>query len=184
MASQKQINANKANAQKSTGPQSMEGRHKIKENALKHGLARGHIFDEKQQSEIDLLVKFLCQGRGDDCNEIAYAVAESQVLLRFINTLEKQAYELKQIGLEKISKKEIKNRHTFLSLRDQLLRDPIALEKFLSECDELDGVPNLEIKGSDVSRMMTAVSKLQRYKRSVLFRRNQAIARLEKASSL
>ena len=41
MASQKQVEANRKNATKSTGPRSAEGRAKVAGNALKHGLA-GH----------------------------------------------------------------------------------------------------------------------------------------------
>src|ERR1700737_413477 len=39
MATDAQIEANQANAQKSTGPRTMEGKMKSRRNALKHGMA-------------------------------------------------------------------------------------------------------------------------------------------------
>lgn len=39
MASEKQLIANRANALKSTGPRSLQGRQRVGQNALKHGLA-------------------------------------------------------------------------------------------------------------------------------------------------
>jgi hypothetical protein len=43
MATQRQIEANKRNAQKSTGPQTDEGKRKVALNALKHGLLARHV---------------------------------------------------------------------------------------------------------------------------------------------
>jgi hypothetical protein len=38
MATEKQINANRKNAQKSTGPKTAEGKAAVSQNAVKHGL--------------------------------------------------------------------------------------------------------------------------------------------------
>ena len=43
MATQAQINANRANAQKSTGPRSVEGKSASRFNALKHGIDAASI---------------------------------------------------------------------------------------------------------------------------------------------
>jgi hypothetical protein len=55
MASQRQIEANKRNAQKSTGPRTDEGKKKVALNALKHGLLARHVVlpneDEREFSE-------------------------------------------------------------------------------------------------------------------------------------
>jgi hypothetical protein len=45
MASEKQIQANRRNAQRSTGPKTSEGKAAVSQNAVKHGLrARGGLF--------------------------------------------------------------------------------------------------------------------------------------------
>ena len=43
MASRKQIQANRLNARKSTGPQSPEGKQRVAQNRTKHGLAGEHV---------------------------------------------------------------------------------------------------------------------------------------------
>lgn len=51
MTSEKQIEANRRNALKSTGPQTPEGKAKVAQNAVKHGLLAEHILirDESQE---------------------------------------------------------------------------------------------------------------------------------------
>ncbi len=57
MASLKQIQANRLNAQKSTGPQSPEGKQRVAQNRTKHGLAGEHVVlpGEDQSAFDDLL---------------------------------------------------------------------------------------------------------------------------------
>ena len=52
MASDAQIEANQANAQKSTGPRTMEGKMKSRRNALKHGLAsEGDVLPAREEKK-------------------------------------------------------------------------------------------------------------------------------------
>ena len=49
MATEKQINANRQNAQKSTGPKTAEGKAAVSQNAVKHGLfAQSLIYGENE----------------------------------------------------------------------------------------------------------------------------------------
>ena len=61
MASDKQIQANRLNAQKSTGPQSPEGKQRVAQNRTKHGLAGGHVVlpGEDQSAFDDLLATLI-----------------------------------------------------------------------------------------------------------------------------
>jgi hypothetical protein len=56
MATEAQIAANRANAQKSTGPQTVDGKAKVGQNAVKHGLfSQKNVVISENQVEFDLL---------------------------------------------------------------------------------------------------------------------------------
>ena len=55
MATEKQIEANKKNAKKSTGPRTKKGKAIVSKNALKHGLlAKNHIIPTESKPEFEL----------------------------------------------------------------------------------------------------------------------------------
>lgn len=55
MATQAQITANRLNAQKSTGPRTLQGKSAVSKNAFKHGLsARQDIISSESQQDFDL----------------------------------------------------------------------------------------------------------------------------------
>ena len=56
MATQKQIEANRNNAQNSTGPKTEEGRASVSQNALKHGIfSKEILLEDESQSEFEAL---------------------------------------------------------------------------------------------------------------------------------
>lgn len=58
MTTEKQIQANRANAQHSTGPRTEEGRSAVSQNALKHGIfSREILLEDESQSEFEELKK-------------------------------------------------------------------------------------------------------------------------------
>ncbi len=55
MASEKQINANRQNASKSTGPKTLAGKSSVGKNAIKHGLTSSqNLIKGESQAEFDL----------------------------------------------------------------------------------------------------------------------------------
>jgi len=71
MATQKQINANRRNAQKSTGPRTPEGKARVRFNALKHGmLAKSIILPGKENFESREEFDFLLQSLFDDLQPV------------------------------------------------------------------------------------------------------------------
>src|SRR4030042_898187 len=55
MSTQAKIHANRLNAQKSTGPQTPQGKAVVSQNALKHGLSARHdVITTESQAEFDL----------------------------------------------------------------------------------------------------------------------------------
>jgi hypothetical protein len=65
MASERQIEANRANARKSTGPKTRAGRQRTRTNAYRHGLAA--VFNRKALAEIEELA---CQLAGEIADPI------------------------------------------------------------------------------------------------------------------
>ena len=54
MATEKQINANRQNARKSTGPKSPEGRAAVRGNALRHGLtAKSIVLSTEKETDFN-----------------------------------------------------------------------------------------------------------------------------------
>jgi len=66
MASEKQIAANRANAQKSTGPKTMAGKLKSSRNAYQHGLSSPLRLDPVTSARADAIARALT---GEDANE-------------------------------------------------------------------------------------------------------------------
>jgi hypothetical protein len=63
MSSEKQMNANRLNAQKSTGPKTSEGKVIVAQNALKHGLfAHENVVKCEKQSDFDYFREELLSG--------------------------------------------------------------------------------------------------------------------------
>jgi len=62
MTSQKQIEANRRNALKSTGPKTLDGKAIVSQNATTHGLrARHTVIDGESQTEFDEFYDELCR---------------------------------------------------------------------------------------------------------------------------
>ena len=53
MSTQKQINANRKNAQKSTGPKSDEGKAAVSQNAVKHGIFAQSVITGENQADYE-----------------------------------------------------------------------------------------------------------------------------------
>jgi len=72
MASEKQIAANRANAQKSTGPKTMAGKLKSSQNAYQHGLSSPLRLDPVTSARADAIGRALT---GEDANENTFKLS-------------------------------------------------------------------------------------------------------------
>jgi len=104
MTTQKQTEANRRNAQSSTGPQSRTGKAKSKMNAMKHGLLAEHIvvrgedpaeFDSFRESLID---DFLPQGSHEEY--LVERLAACMWRLRRIYRIEAGIFTLESLTIE------------------------------------------------------------------------------------
>jgi hypothetical protein len=81
MSTQKQTDANRRNAAKSTGPRTPAGKIRARANALKHGLAAKSVRDESKRQQIDALTRVFA---GQTGSIAARAIAEAQVELQCV----------------------------------------------------------------------------------------------------
>jgi hypothetical protein len=84
MASEKQIAANRSNAQKSSGPKTAAGRLKSSRNAYRHGLSLPLHLDMSTSAKVDAIARALADGQANEEKLAAAAeVARAQLdLLR------------------------------------------------------------------------------------------------------
>jgi hypothetical protein len=87
MASDRQIDANRSNARKSTGPRSKEGREALSRNARRHGLAVAVGCDPALQGEIEKLARLLSPSGSQDVSGPARDAAEAEFELLRIRTV-------------------------------------------------------------------------------------------------
>jgi hypothetical protein len=105
MASQKQIDANRRNAQKSTGPKTPEGKARVSRNALRHGLTaevaiiEGEDENEFNQFQADFYDHL--QPHGPVEAHLVQEVATAAWRLRRIHILETGVFDLRFVDLEK-----------------------------------------------------------------------------------
>ena len=97
MATTAQILANQANAQKSTGPQTPEGRAKSAANSMKHGLSSAfRVLPHEDQDEFDTLVALLREENKPTTEHQRFLVdqlAKTQWTLSRAQRLEARAFE-------------------------------------------------------------------------------------------
>ncbi|MBR0801133.1 hypothetical protein JQ615_37845 [Bradyrhizobium jicamae] len=87
MASERQIAANRRNAQKSTGPRSTQGKNRSGKNAFRHGLSRPLIGAEFKR-ELEALVRQIVGDRkGKLAIEFARSAAEAELELARVRRL-------------------------------------------------------------------------------------------------
>jgi hypothetical protein len=82
MATERQIAANRANAQKSTGPKTAAGRLKSSRNAFRHGLSLPLRLDAATSAKMQAIAKVLTRDQaGDEHLSAANELAQAQLQL-------------------------------------------------------------------------------------------------------
>jgi hypothetical protein len=82
MATERQIAANRANAQKSTGPRTAAGRLKSSRNAFRHGLSLPLLLDGKTAAKADAIGRALTPDQASEQQRVAATeVAQAQLEL-------------------------------------------------------------------------------------------------------
>jgi hypothetical protein len=131
MTSQRRVEANRKNAQKSTGPRTKSGKARARINARSHGLTIPVVRDTQLADEIDALALYLCQGDETLLN-LARHVAEAQYDILRIRNLRFDIFSFPEIIKGRISKRR---QNRFLSLRCRVIR-PISQIMFKRLAEE------------------------------------------------
>jgi len=101
MASQSQINANRINAQKSTGPKTPEGKAKSRRNALRHGLTAKTcmLADEDPNDLLDMIAEIGEKFDPQDTDEdfLVQRMAEARIRYNRIMPLEASIFNLRLV---------------------------------------------------------------------------------------
>ena len=80
MPSERRARANRANARRSTGPRSAQGKARAAQNARRHGLSQGILTDPVLAGEVEALAQRLAQEAGRcDLMDLARRIAEAQI---------------------------------------------------------------------------------------------------------
>jgi hypothetical protein len=88
MTSDRKVESNRKNAQKSTGPRSEAGRRRSRHNALRHGLAVAIGSDPSFSEDIKRLASTLAgSASGQNIGEFAHQAAEAEIDLLRIRKL-------------------------------------------------------------------------------------------------
>ena len=94
MTSEQRVAANRANAKKSTGPRTANGKRRTSRNSLRHGLAVPTIQDVESEQKVKRLAAMICgEGAGPMEKDLATTIAECQVMLARVRAARVQAIE-------------------------------------------------------------------------------------------
>jgi hypothetical protein len=164
MTSSSRLKANQKNAQKSTGPRSIEGRKRSSKNALKHGLSKGQNFDADHAQKVEFLSRKLCEGRDDRCMEFAKELAQAQIQLNYIRSLKLACF---QSDLTKSSKPDeaISNQNLKHVKEDRALcsNDQHIAENFLNDLEGLKSYSVPKDFADHLEARLSEIRKLGRY---------------------
>ena len=174
MTSSRKIEANRANARRSTGPKTARGRERSAKNALRHGLSLSISLDAalSQQAE-DLARQIAGPGARQQMFEFAQKIAEAQVDLRRIRDAR---YKLLSAALDQPYYDTRASRRKYLAFLSRLLsgNDPdISVEALAQHLTSpLEGADKLAAIFSNYGSQLVA---LDRYERRAISRRKVAM---------
>jgi hypothetical protein len=175
VATERQIAANRLNAQKSTGPKSGLGKERAARNSLRHGLSITGVSGECEAVEL-LARRIAGDAAGDEVLGYARAAARSQLHLTSIRALKTEiinrtflfgALELRP----RFPSTAAEIRYVKMQPFDRPLKWPPAI-------DPLGPMPSEDAERLDVAlkRSLPQVRKLLRYERRAITERDRALS--------
>ena len=194
MASRKQIEANRRNARKSTGPKSLAGKTRAARNALKHGLRAKHILvpgeDAKAFDDLRVLLDREFQPSGPVEHQLVERMAACAWRLRRTYRIEAEILEFqkarRRLDVVQDAARASENKHHRMPI-SFTEADSEELEERLDEVREAEieaGFLGVSLGGAFVRDSVygAALSKLSRYETTLeraLYRALHELQRLQ-----
>ena len=125
MTSQRKIEANRRNALRSTGARTRQGKARVRQNALRHGLATRVLKDLTISAEVERLANIIAGKNGNPSKfEEAIVIAETQLTLLKIRALRAELINNNSSRLvaEPVSGKQLHEQAAFLAAMPALLK--------------------------------------------------------------
>lgn len=187
MASERQIEANRRNAKKSTGPHSNAAKKRTSRNAYRHGLTLSPIANPALAKRLDRLARLIA-GNSKDSIILEHARAAAHAVLDLARVRQAKVALIKCMS----ALGALEPPYDMLSVMKAWLYVDLALEgrtprgrppRMLEPVDPLATMPTQEPErtAEAVRRSLPALLKLGRYESRAVARRDRAIREITKS---
>jgi len=183
MASERQIAANRRNAKKSTGPKSVSGKKRSSQNALRHGLAVP-VSRGASETQLEELSRQFA-GNAADANSFASARRAAEAHLEFERVRRAQDLLIERAAMlggdgagVDVELEELRHRVAQIERRENSQKVDLAQSQFADDSCPLPGGNEKQRLASTVRPLFSELSKLGRYEKRAVGRRDRAIGEI------
>jgi hypothetical protein len=178
LTSQKQIEANRRNARRSTGPRSNLGKTRSSRNAYRHGLSLPTLKVQSEQ-EVEVLARRIAGSMTDSTTlDRARVAAEAELELARVRKVRADLiHRVGQLGTLSLPERPPMENLRFLAMMETAADDKRQEQRMLRFTTAKATMPTTEPERSDEAtrRILTELRRLHRYESRAVSRRDRAI---------